>query len=188
MSFEQAKHFVASKLQIANNGSLVFNSSDTQIQAFHGYYGAFSDYTSQAIASTTTAYKIGIATIDEASGVSLPSGGRIAVTHEGVYNFQWSGQFQNTDNTVRNAYIWLRKNGTDVVGSTGYISVPNSHGGVNGHGLFGWNFVLSLAAGDYIELWWAAESIQVSIETYAAQTSPTRPSTASIVATLTQVR
>jgi len=188
MSFEQAKHFVATKLQVADNGNLVFNSSDNQTQAFHGFYGAFSDYTNQTIVSTTTAYVIAIGQTDEAAGVSRSSSGRLSVSHDGVYNFQWSGQFENSGTADGDAYIWLRKNGTDLVGSTGLVNVPSKHGSIHGHTLAGWNFVLSLAAGDYLELWWSAEATSVSIATYAVGTTPTRPSTASIVATLTQVR
>jgi hypothetical protein len=68
------------------------------------------------------------------------------------------------------------------------VNVPAKHGSIHGHTLAGWNFVLSLAAGDNIELWWGAETTSVSIVTVATGTNPTRPSTASIVATLTQVR
>jgi hypothetical protein len=188
MAFDQSKHFVASKLQVADSGSLIFNSTDSQIQAFHGYYGAFSDYTNQTIASTTTAYAIAIGQVDEAVGVSRSNSGKLTVAHSGVYNFQWSGQFINSGVADANAYIWLRKNGVDVVGSTGYISIPSKHGSIDGHGIYGWNFVLSLLAGENIELWWSAESTSVSIQAVAAGTTPTRPSTASIVATLTQVR
>ena len=188
MAFDQSKHFVASKLQVADNGSLVFNSDDNQTQAFHGFYGAFSDYTTQTIASSTTAYAIKIGQVDDAVGVSRSNDGRLTVLHEGVYNFQWSGQFVNSGVADANAYIWLRINGVDVVGSTGEISVPSKHGSIDGHGLYGWNFVLSLAANDYIELWWSAETTSVSLAFKAAGTGPTRPSTASIVATLTQVR
>lgn len=188
MAFDQSKHFVAKKLQVADSGELVFNSSDAQIQAFHGYYGAFSDYTTQTIGSTTTAYAIAIGQLDESVGVSRSNSGKLTVANAGVYNFQWSGQFENSGVADADAYIWLRKNGTDVVGSTGLVSVPAKHGSIHGHTLAGWNFVLTLAANDNIELWWAAETTSVSIVTVATGTNPTRPSTASIVATLTQVR
>jgi hypothetical protein len=188
VAFDQSKHFVARKLQVADGGNLVFNSTDNQTQAFHGFYGAFSDFTDQTIASTTTAYAIKIGQTDEAVGVTRSNDGKLTVAHEGVYNLQWSGQFINSNNADQNVYIWLRKNNVDVVGSTGEISVPSRHGSSDGHGIYGWNYVLSLAANDYIELWWSASSTNVSIDFKAAGTGPTRPTTASIIATLTQVR
>lgn len=153
-------------------------------------YGSFADTTDQPVVANT-ATVMTFNTTDFANGVSIVTSGglasRFTVANAGIYNFQWSGQFQNTDSQLHDASIWIRKNGTDVVGSTGYISVPNSHGGIDGHGIYGWNFLFSLAANDYIELWWESDNAAVSIQAYPAGTSPTRPSTSSLVATMTFV-
>ena len=158
-----------------------------------GYYGAFSDTTTQTAASTTTAYKMTLNTTDEAWGVSIGTPtSKIVVANPGTYNLQWSGQFQNTDNSDHDVSVWLRKGNdggesVDIVGSTGYISIPASHGQVSGHTVVGWNWVLTLAADDFIEIMWSVDSTAVTIQSYAAQTNPTRPSTASLVVTMTQV-
>jgi hypothetical protein len=153
-------------------------------------YGAFEDTTTQT-ASANTATVMTLNTTDYADGISVVTSGgkasRITVKNAGVYNFQWSGQFQNSDNQLYDATIWLRKNGTDIAGSSGLISIPNSHGGVNGHGIYGWNYYLQLSANDYIELWWSTDSTQVTIQYYSAGTSPTRPTTASLIATMQYV-
>lgn len=150
-------------------------------------YGSFADTTDQTT-TANTATVMTFNTTDFANGVSIVTSGgkasRITVANSGIYNFQWSGQFQNTSVQLHDASIWVRKNGTDVVGSTGYISVPNSHGGIDGHGIYGWNFFFSLNAGDYIELWWETDDAAVTIQAYPAGTSPTRPSTSSLVATM----
>jgi hypothetical protein len=134
-------------------------------------------------------------TVDFANGVSIVGGNKLYVTNPGIYNLQWSGQFQNVHNQLEDATIWLKQgNGvgaaTDITGSTGFISIPNSHGGggtVPGHGIYGWNYFLSMQAEDYIQLYWSATSADVSIQTYPAQTGPVRPSTASVIATLSFV-
>jgi len=149
-------------------------------------YGAFSDYTTQiATANTATAMLIG--TTDEANGVSIVGGSKITFAYSGVYNIQWSGQFQNIDTQEHDVSVWMRKNGVDIVGSTGLISVPSVHGGVDGHSLAGWNFVFTVAANDYYEFWWSTADAKVRIKTYAATTGPVRPSTASLVVTATPV-
>ena len=153
-------------------------------------YGSFADTTDQSTtANTATVMKLN--TTDFANGVSIVTSGglasRITVEYAGVYNFQWSGQFQNTGAQEHDVSVWVRKNGTDVVGSTGLIGVPSSHGGVNGHIVAGWNFLFQLQANDYIELWWSTPDAAVTIEAYAAGTTPTRPSTSSLVATVTYV-
>jgi hypothetical protein len=127
-------------------------------------------------------------TTDESNGVSrgTPTS-KIEFTNAATYNVQWSGQFQNTNNSDHDVRVWLKKNGTDIVGSTGFASIPSSHGQVNGHGIIGWNYILTLAAGDYLQFYWSADSTAVSIQTYTVGTNPTTPSTASLIVTAQQV-
>jgi len=150
-------------------------------------YGAFQSVVDQTIASANTAYAMTLDTTDYSNGVTLSNSSRVNVKNAGVYNFQWSGQFQNTDTQEHDVSVWLRKNGTNVVGSTGFIGIPSSHGGIDGHIVIGWNYFLELAANDYIELYWSSPSTNVSLQFYAAGTSPTRPTTASLIATMNLV-
>lgn len=157
-----------------------------------GYFGAFQDTTTQSITSTTTAYAMSLNTTDESFGVALPTPTKIAVTNPGTYNLQWSGQFQCSGNSDQDVSVWLRKGNdggasSDIPGSTGLVSIPASHGQTPGHIIVGWNWVLTLAADDYLTLMWSADSTNVTLQAYGAQTSPTRPSTASLVVTMTQV-
>lgn len=150
-------------------------------------YGAFQSLADQTIASTTTAYAMTLDTTDYSNGVYLSNSSRMNVRNTGTYNLQWSGQFVNADTQIHDVSVWIRKNGTDVTGSTGLISVPNSHGGVSGTLIVGWNYFLELAANDYIELYWSATNTNVSLQHYPVGTSPTRPSTASLITTLNYV-
>lgn len=150
-------------------------------------YGSFADNTDQT-ATANTATVMTFDTTDLSNGVSVVTSGgkasRITVNIAGIYNFQWSGQFQNTDTQIHDVSVWVRKNGTDVVGSTGLISIASSHGGLDGHNIYGWNFFFSLNAGDYIELWWSTPDVKVSIQAYPVGATPTRPSTSSLVVTM----
>ena len=118
----------------------------------------------------------------------------ITVENSGIYNLQWSGQFQNTDNQIQDISVWLRKgstgNGTDIVGSSGLISIParkSASAGEEAHEIVGWNYFLELQANEFVELWWSSTLNSVTLQYYAAATSPTRPSTASVIATLSFV-
>jgi hypothetical protein len=150
-------------------------------------YGAFQDSTDQNAASTTTAYAITLNTTDHTNGVSISNSSRINVTNLGLYNIQFSIQLQNADTQIQDVDIWFRKNGSDVAASNSKFSVPNRHGGVNGHLIAALNYFLELVAGDYVEIMWATSSTQVSIEQLAAQTSPTRPTTPSVIVTVSFV-
>ena len=148
-------------------------------------YGAFQSTADQTAAAANTAYAMTLNTVDYANGVSVASNSRITVADAGIWNLQWSGQFENPDSQDHDARVWLKINGTVVTGSTGFFAVPSKHGSVNGHALVGWNYFLSLNANDYVELWWETDSTQVTIQTYAA--SGSYPSTASLIATMTFV-
>ena len=148
-------------------------------------YGAFQSTVDQTAAAANTAYAMTLNTTDYANGVSVASSSRITVADSGIWNLQWSGQFENPDSQDHDVRVWLKINGTVVVGSTGFFAVPSKHGSVNGHGIVGWNYFLSLNANDYVELWWETDSTQVSIQAYAA--AGNYPSTASLIATLSFV-
>lgn len=154
-------------------------------------HGAFSSYADQT-ATANTATLMTFDTTDFSNTVSVVGTNKIQVANPGIYNLQWSGQFQNTDVQLHDVSVWIRQgNGagaaTDVVGSTGVISVPNSHGGVEGHTIAGWNYFLSMQADDYVQLVWSTENVAVTIQHYPTQTAPVRPSTASLIATLSFV-
>jgi hypothetical protein len=151
-------------------------------------YGAFQYVGRQAITNITTAYAMPWDTTDFSGDVYFGDTSRIYFPTAGLYNLQWSGQFQNTGNSLENIYVWLRINGQDVVGSTGYISInARKSAEVPAHTLVGWNYFLRLTAGQYVELMWSSTSTTVSLESYVAGTNPTRPTTAAIIFTAQQV-
>ena len=148
-------------------------------------YGAFSSDADQT-ATINTATLMTLNTTDFANGVSIASS-KITAENAGIYNLQFSAQFQNTDTAFQDVYIWLRQNGVDITGSTGFVSIPNRHAGTDGHTIVGWNYFLSMAENDYIEIYWSIPNAAVSIQHLAASGTPTKPSTQSVVATLSFV-
>jgi len=153
-------------------------------------YGAFQDTTDQT-ATANTATVMSFNTTDFSNGVTVVSNSKMTVAHAGIYNLQFSVQFENADTQEHDVTIWLRKDasgaGVDIAGSAGFVGIPSKHGGINGHIIAGWNYFITLNANDFVEIWWSTPSTQVTIQAYAAGTSPTRPSTASVVATMTFV-
>ena len=151
-------------------------------------YGAFSSGVTQT-AATNTATALTYNATDFSNTVSLVSGSQLKVKYAGTYNFQFSVQLQSLSVATEDVFIWLRQNGTDIVGSTGLIGMmPRKSAGNPSHGIFGWNYFVSLKANDYIEaIWSTTDGTNVTIPYYAASSSPTKPSTQSVVATLTFV-
>ena len=152
-----------------------------------GYYGSFYDTTDQSVASTTTAYPIGINSTSEANGISIRNGNEILFANQGTYSIIFSLQFTNADVQAHDAAVWFRKNGSDISNSNSRVTVPSSHGGINGHYILTVNFVITLNAADYMQLYWQVDSKDVIVETIAEGTSPVSPATPSVILTATQV-
>jgi len=182
--------------QMLNILRLYFNRLDaltTQLMTSSGGagirlpYGAFSDFTSQTT-TANTATLMALNTTDFSNTVTLVTGSKLTVANAGIYNLQFSAQLQNLDNAPQDVFIWLKQNGTDIVGSTGKVGMPaRKSAGVPFHDIKGWNYFLSMSAGDYVQIYWSTTNASVTIETYAASGTPTKPSTASVVATLSFV-
>jgi hypothetical protein len=138
----------------------------------------------QTVAVINTGYPIKFRTMDLSNGVSVVSDSRITFANTGIYNLQFSVQLENSDTQEHDVTIWLRKNGVDLAGSAGFVAVVAKHGGINGHVLPSWNYLLDIVAGEYYELVWSATSTQVTMPFIAAGSPP--PSTASAIFTVTQ--
>jgi len=148
-------------------------------------YGAFSsDQDQTAVANTATLMTLN--TTDFSNQVRITNS-EITVANAGVYNLQFSAQFRNTDTAFQDVYIWLKQNGADITGSTGFVSIPNRHAGTDGHSIVGWNYFLTMNANDHVEIYWSVPNVAVTIQHLAASGTPTKPSTQSVVATLSFV-
>jgi len=151
-------------------------------------YGAFSSNQDQTT-TANTATLMTLNTTDFANQVSISSS-KITVVNAGIYNLQFSAQFQNTDNQIQDISIWLRQNGTDIPGSTGFVSIParkSASAGEEAHEIIGWNYYVQMQANDYIEIYWSTTLASVTIQYYSTSTGPVRPATQSVVATLSFV-
>ena len=157
------------------------------VSQFKPVYGEWQADYSQTVASTTVAYPVTYGTNDGADGLELLNSSEIHFSQSGVYNIQFSFQFANTSSGDEDVTIWLRKNGVNVPGSAGFVSVPSKHGSTPGHVITAWNYVLKFDANDYFELMWHVSSTAVSMPYYAPGTSPTHPSAASVILTVAAV-
>jgi len=175
---------------------LYFNQLSTNLQSLFGPdggrflsnpFGAFSSEVDQTAASTTVAYAVTYSNTDISDSVFLSNSSRLNTTYPGIYNLQFSIQFVNTDTQIHDVDVWAAINGTNIANSNSRFSVPNSHGGVDGHLIAALNLFLTMQAGDYVELYWHTTNTAVSVEYLSAGSSPTRPATPSVIATMSFV-
>ncbi len=150
-------------------------------------YAAVQRTTSKSF-TANTATQITFDQTDYINGATNDGTDGIAVSQDGIYNYQFSVQLKNTDTQIHSAWIWLRVNNVDVLGTGSKFDVTSSHGGTPGYNIAACNFFVELRANDTVEMWAASSNTAVTFDAAAAQTSPfPMPAIPSVVATLTFV-
>ena len=145
-------------------------------------YGAFVDYTDQTHTSTDTAKAITWNTTAYAKHISVGSPtSRIVFSKPGRYRIEFTAQLNSESANAKTFWFWPRINGTDVTGSTMRITVHDNAEAktIARTGMFQMN------AGDYLEAMWAVDSLDTSLQTYAAESFC--PAAPSVTLTLTSV-
>lgn len=136
-------------------------------------YGSFDSDADQTLGATNTATAITANTTLSANGVTLSNSSRLNVAQAGFYQLDATLQLTSNSSNAKNVFFWLRKNGTDVPDTTRAISVDIN----NGYVPISLNYTISLAASDYVELYWAANDTDVTLESLASTAfAPTAPS------------
>lgn len=177
----------AELVPLVQSGANVKATLSTMSAFSRGNAGAYSSSVTQT-GSTTAGTAFTFNTTDYAGGVTLASSTRLTAPVAGTYNIQFSAQIQSTDTAPQDVYIWLRVNGTDVGGSAGVVGLPARKNPSDPfHDIKGWNYFLTLTAGQYVEIIWLPTATTVTVPFYAAQASPAIPSTQSVVVTMQQV-
>ena len=151
------------------------------------YKGNFYDSITQTLAAANTATPVILRATDvpTTNGISIVTDGtnlsRITFANAGVYNILFSAQLANSAGTAQTVDFWLRKNG-----STFAANIPHTNGKVQLQGnaaflMAAWNYFVDVAAGDYIQLVWAATSTNITM--VAAAANGVHPETPSIIVT-----
>jgi len=151
-----------------------------------GLYGSFIDTTDQSLVSTAAAQRITLNTTLENRGVTIASNSRITFALAGTYKVLASVQTINLGNNVTEVNFFFKKNGTTVDDSNTRIDLePRKSVGVPYHGCFTIEYQLTVATNDYVELWWVADHIDVTLENIPA--NGTHPAAPSVILNVAQV-
>lgn len=126
-------------------------TTGTRITAYGtgtGGTGTYTVDTSQTVSSTT---------------ITSSSPTRITVDRSGIYNFQFTGILVSGSSNAKDAWIWIRRDGTDI----GYSGIPVTNDVNNGHTEVNWNFNIDVEAGGYIEIMWATDDTALYFDSEA---------------------
>lgn len=129
------------------------------------FYGSFVKTTDQVPSAANTANTITWNSSLIANGVTIGTPtSRIVIANAGLYKFSASFQLTSGSASVKNVWFWFRKNGVDVP-NTAMITSLDSATAVRtpSRSLF-----FSMAVGDYMELMWASDSTNCTLDSIAA--------------------
>lgn len=131
--------------------------------------GLFFSTDDQPIAAVNVGQPIDfpIEYLNNAVRVNAGTESRVYVDVGGVYNFQFSGQLRSNSGSAKQVYIWIARNGTDI----GYSTHQYTVSGGNTHLNISWNFNIDLDVGEYVEMQWASDDIDMALEA-AVATAP----------------
>jgi len=113
-------------------------------------YGSFVRTTTQTNAGGASGNAVSYDTTNSANNFSIVSGSRITAAVAGTYQILASLQVQKTDGGTDDINFWVKKNGVNEPNSAYNLTLQG--GGAAQLGYINW--VVTLAAGEYVELWW----------------------------------
>ena len=130
-------------------------------------YGAFQDFTDQTQTVINTAKAITWNTTAYAKHISVGSPtSRIVFAKAGKYYIHFTAQLNSQSANAKAFWFWPRINGTDIAGSTMRITLHDNDEAKT----VARAAIFEVAAGDYLEAYWAVDSLDTSLEAYVAET------------------
>lgn len=145
-------------------------------------YGFFADGTQ----TNPVANAINLVTFTNtgpANGISVVGGNAITVVNAGTYTKIFTMIVNKTSGGTSSISMWLRLNGTDVVGSRQDLELTNTLAQIFTSG----NFTLNIPAGGNIQMCWSSADTTVQLAALPAAVGPVRPTGDSVKLTLTRI-
>jgi hypothetical protein len=129
--------------------------------------GLFFDLGTYSPALVNTGYPLEFKQTYLGNAISVVDDTKITVAIGGVYNFQYSSAVTSTNASLKTVWVWIVRNGTPVGYSTNEYTISGSGTDT----IISWQFNIDLGVGEYVELYWGADNVNVTIGT----TAPTPP-------------
>lgn len=145
-------------------------------------HASFYDTTTQTnpVINTVNYMKFNSIYADTIMGIKKDTD-KVFVSETGVYNIQYSAQLDKTGGGASAVFIWLSINGVSVANSATKVVID----GPNSEIVPAWNWVVPLKDGDYFQIAWQSDDIDVIIA--AVPASGNIPEIPSVILTVTWV-
>jgi hypothetical protein len=163
----------------ATNGVVFVRPTIKQMK----YYGVFVKTTDQSPVTVNTEALLTFDSTEISNGVLIGTPtSRIVVPESGLYRLDASIQLSSGSSSVKNVWFWIKKNGTAIPNSSRIVTSDIN----NGYIPITLGEPVSLAASDYIEIAFAADDINVTVDSVPATAfAPVAPA---VVLSVTEVQ
>lgn len=143
------------------------------------YYGEFIKTNSVVPSAANTANAVTFSSANIANGLSIGApASRIVAAFAGLYRFSVRMQMTSGSASVKNAWFWFRKNGVNIPNTSTEVSMDSGTAIVAPSV----SLLVSLKAGDYIELMWASDSTNITLDSRPATAfAPSSPAVSMVV-------
>jgi hypothetical protein len=120
------------------------------------------------------------------NGVSVTNSSRVTFAYAGTYDVQFSAQLDRASGSgTAQVDIWPAINGTAVANSNTRLSISGP--AAQAKTVAAWNWLITVTAGQYVELKWSTNDEDIILHHENAQTGPTRPAIPSVIVTAVKV-
>lgn len=138
-------------------------STDNGGKFLYSPVGTFYSTADQNAAAVNTGYAVTFNNTVLNNGVTLSNNSRVNVANAGVYQFNVTLQLEHNNASDAQITIYEEKNGSAVAYSGHEFHIKGSD-----YQTINWEFMVSLVASDYIEIYWATDDTGVNLHTEAA--------------------
>jgi len=130
--------------------------------------------------------EFGVTTLSSGLSIQGVNNTDIVFSTAGIFNISFSVQVTNNAVQENDFYLWLCFNGAPVANTNSIVTVAPKHGGIKGHNIAAWSFMVQTNIGDSYQLCWSGNDTDIALETIAAP-SVLIPVSPSVILSVSQV-
>jgi len=135
-----------------------------------GAYLSAYDLGNYSLTSVNAIEKLEFGNTTLSSGISIQGANNtdIVFSTAGIFNIVFSVQVTNNAVQDHEFYLWLCFFGNPVQNTNSILTIPSTHGGIKGHNIAAWDFMIQASIGDAYQLCWSGNNTNIAIETIAS--------------------
>lgn len=135
-----------------------------------GAYLSAYDLGSKSLTAPNNVMTLEYGNVTLSNGISIQGANNtdIVFSTAGIFNIVFSVQVTNNAVQDHEFFLWLCFFGNPVQNTNSILTIPSTHGGVKGHNIAAWDFMIQANIGDSYQICWSGDNTNIAIETIAS--------------------